>query len=308
MFAFILRRLSLALAVTFVISAMSFAMMYMAGDPAITIAGESATDVDIEAVRAFYQFDKPIYQQYLSWVGNALQGNFGHSFYLRIPVSELIADRLPVTMTLGFLAMLFAICLAVPLGVAAAVRPNSIVDRLCLLMSVVGQALPSFWFGLLLVLIFSITLGWLPVSGTDDWTHFIMPTVVLGYYATPAIMRLTRAGMLDVLASDYIRTARAKGLKSRTILFKHALRNAIAPVVSIAAVQLGFMLGGSVVVESIFSIHGLGHLAWVSISRNDFPPVQAIILILSLIYVALTLMSDIINAWLDPSIRLTNEL
>lgn len=301
---FIVQRLFIALAVTLIVSALSFAMMYMAGDPAITIAGESATDIDILAVRAFYHFDEPVYKQYLNWIGNALQGNLGQSYYLKIPVSEMIATRLPVTLGLGAMAMIFAICLAVPLGVAAAMFPNSAIDRLCLLLSVVGQALPSFWFGLLLILIFSVTLGVLPVSGTETWQNFIMPTIVLGYYATPAIMRLTRTGMLDVLASDYVRTAHAKGLRPSAILFKHALRNALAPVVSLAAVQLGFMLGGSVVVESIFAIHGLGHLAWESISRNDFPPVQAIILILSLIYVVLTFLADIVNAWLDPSIRI----
>ena len=306
MLEFVLRRIALSLAVMFVVSVMSFFMMYLAGDPAITIAGESATDADIEAVRAHYRFDEPVYQQYLQWIGNAIQGDLGKSFYLRIPVSEMIGSRLPVTLLLGAMAMAFAIVLAVPLGVAAAVRPNSLVDRFCLLLSVVGQAMPSFWFGLILILVFSVQLGWLPASGTSEWRNFIMPVIVLGYFATPAIMRLTRTGMLDVLASDYIRTARAKGLRPRTILFKHALRNAIAPVVSLAAVQLGFMLGGSVVVESLFSIHGLGHLAWESISRNDFPPVQAIILTLSIIYVVLTFLSDVLNAWLDPGIRLAD--
>jgi len=304
MVAFIFRRLLIAILVTIIVSLLSFMMIYMAGDPAIAIAGESATDVDIEAVRAHYRFDRPIHIQYFAWITNAIQGDFGKSFYLKIPVSEMIIERLPVTMGLGALAMGFAICFAVPLGVGAAMYPNSPVDRFCLLLSVVGQALPSFWFGLLLILFFSVKLGLLPVSGTDSWLNFIMPTVVLGYYATPAVMRLTRAGMLDVMSSDYIRTAKAKGLPPAKILFKHALRNAIAPVVSLAAVQLGFMLGGSVVVESIFGIHGLGHLAWESISRNDFPPVQAIILILSCIYVVLTLGADILNAWLDPGIRL----
>ena len=304
MLAFIFRRILLALTVTIVVSILSFALIYTAGDPAITIAGQSATSEDIEMVRRLYRFDEPIYLQYLSWTGKALQGDFGESFYLRVPVSELLASRMPVTLAVGAFAMLFALCLAVPLGVLAAMRPNSLLDRFCLLLSVLGQALPSFWFGLMLIFLLSIKFGVLPPSGTDEWVNFIMPTIVLGYYATPAIMRLTRTGMLDVLASDYVRTARAKGLLPRTVLFKHALRNAIAPVVSLAAVQLGFMLGGSVVVESVFSIHGLGYLAWESISRNDFPTVQAIILTLSLIYVVLTLLADVFNAWIDPSIRL----
>ena len=303
MSVFIIRRIFLSLAVTFLVSVLSFGLIYTAGDPAVTIAGESASDADIEMVRELYRFDRPIHVQYLNWAGNALQGNFGESFYLRVPVSELLASRMPVTLTLGGLAMLFALIFAVPLGVAAAIRPNSLIDRLCLLLSVLGQALPGFWFGLILIMVFAIELGWLPPSGTEGWLNLIMPTIVLGYYATPAIMRLTRTGMLEVLASDYIRTARAKGLRPFAVLFKHALRNAIAPVISLAAVQLGFMLGGSVVVESVFSIHGLGHLAWESISRNDFPTVQAIILALSLFYVLLTFLADILNAWIDPGIR-----
>ena len=303
MSVFIIRRIFLSLAVTFLVSVLSFGLIYTAGDPAVTIAGESASDADIEMVRELYRFDRPIHVQYLNWAGNALRGNFGESFYLRVPVSELLASRMPVTLTLGGLAMLFALIFAVPLGVAAAIRPNSLIDRLCLLLSVLGQALPGFWFGLILIMVFAIELGWLPPSGTEGWLNFIMPTIVLGYYATPAIMRLTRTGMLEVLASDYIRTARAKGLRPFAVLFKHALRNAIAPVISLAAVQLGFMLGGSVVVESVFSIHGLGHLAWESISRNDFPTVQAIILSLSLFYVLLTFLADILNAWIDPGIR-----
>lgn len=301
---YVMGRLALAVSVMLVVSMLSFSMIYMAGDPAITIAGESATDADINAVRKFYRFDDPIYAQYGAWMANALRGDFGRSYYLRAPVGELITDRFPTTLLLGGLAMLFAVALAVPLGVAAAVKPNSLVDRLSLVISVLGQALPGFWFGLMLILLFSVKLRWLPPSGTESMNNFIMPAVTLGYYATPAMMRLTRASMLDVLASDYIRTAHAKGLHPAVILFKHALRNAIAPVVSLAAVQLGFMLGGSVVVESIFSIHGLGHLAWESISRNDFPPVQAIILTLSMLYVALTFCADVLNAWLDPGIRL----
>jgi peptide/nickel transport system permease protein len=206
-------------------------------------------------------------------------------------------------MTLGLCAITFALVTAIPLGVAAAVRPNSIVDRVALFISVMGQAMPSFWFGLLLIVLFAIKLGWLPPSGTESWKNFVMPTVVLGYYAMPAIMRLTRAGMLEVLHADFIRTARAKGAGEWRVLFKHALRNAIIPVVSLAAVQMGFMLGGSIVVESIFALHGAGFLAWESISRNDLPTVQALILIFSMFYIAFTLLSDLLNAWLDPRMR-----
>jgi peptide/nickel transport system permease protein len=235
----------------------------------------------------------------------AAQGDLGQSFYFRIPVTDLLAERLPVSMTLGLSAITFAIVLSVPLGVVAAMRPNSWIDRFALGLSVVGQAMPSFWLALLLIILFGVIFPILPMTGSDSWLNFIMPTVVLGYYATPAIMRLTRAGMLEVLGSDYIRTARAKGLRPHTVLFKHALRNAVIPVVSLAAVQFGFMLGGSIVIESIFALHGAGYLAWESIGRLDLPVVQAIVLVFSLFYIVLTFLSDLLNAWLDPRIRVS---
>ncbi len=303
MLNFILKRLGLALLVALTVSFISFSLLFLSGDPAIALAGEGATDEDVLAIRKLYGFDRPMVAQYGSWLLNALSGDFGESYYFKLPVSSLIADRLSVTMLLGLCGISFALLTAVPLGVIAAIRPNSIIDRLALFLSVAGQAMPSFWFGLILIVAFSIKLRWLPPSGTDSWRHFIMPTVVLGYYAMPAIMRLTRAGMLDVLSSDYIRTARAKGASEMRVMFKHALRNAIIPVVSLAAVQMGFMLGGSIVVESIFALHGAGYLAWESISRNDLPTVQALILVFSMFYITFTFLADVLNAWLDPRMR-----
>jgi peptide/nickel transport system permease protein len=303
MLAFALKRLGLAALVAFTVSLVSFGLLFLSGDPAAAVAGEGATEADIRAISAFYGFDRPFIVQYGEWLWNALHGDFGQSYYFQLPVASLIGDRLAVTMTLGLCAIVFALATAIPLGVAAAVRPNSIIDRLALFISVLGQAMPSFWFGLLLIVLFSIKLGWLPPSGTDSWQNFVMPTVVLGYYAMPAIMRLTRAGMLEVLQADYIRTARAKGAGEWRVLFKHALRNAIIPVVSLAAVQMGFMLGGSIVVESIFALHGAGFLAWESIGRNDLPTVQALILIFSMFYITFTFLSDLLNAWLDPRMR-----
>ena len=167
----------------------------------------------------------------------------------------------------------------------------------------VGQALPNFFFALLLIMLFSIQLRWLPVSGSGSWVHFVMPTIALGYYVVPAFMRLVRAGMVEVLAADYIRTARAKGLPGRSVVFKHALRNAVVPVVALAAVQLGFLLGGSVVIETVFALDGLGYLAYQSITHKDFPVTQAVVLLLSIVYVLLTLAADVANAWLDPRIQ-----
>jgi peptide/nickel transport system permease protein len=250
-----------------------------------------------------YGFDRPIAVQYLSWLWGALHGHLGYSNYLRTDVAPVIFQRLPTTMTLGAAAISFALVLSIPLGVLAAMRPNTIVDRFALTLAVVGQALPSFWFALILIFWLGIEWRLLPITGTASWKNFIMPAIALGYYVTPGVMRLTRAGMLEVLSSDYIRTARAKGLRPGTVLFKHALRNAIIPVVALAAVQFGFMLGGSIVIETIFAINGLGYLAWESIQRADMPVMQAIVLVLACIYIVLTFLADMLNAFLDPRIR-----
>ena len=213
-------------------------------------------------------------------------------------------DRLPTTLALGFAALAVAILVAVPLGVAAAVRQDGPVDHAASSVALLGQAMPTFWFALILMSVFGARLRWVPISGDQTWRHFILPTVALAFYAIPSLLRLTRAGMLDVLGSDYVRTARAKGLSERKVVFKHALRNAVLPIVSLAAVQLGFMLGGSVVIEAIFSINGLGNLSWQSIKRADVEVMQAVVLVLSFIFVALTFLADVLNALLDPRIRI----
>jgi peptide/nickel transport system permease protein len=303
MIAYTLKRLGIALLVALTVSLITFSMIYASGDPALAIAGEGARAEDVENVRKFYGFDRPIAVQYVDWLWNALHGDLGRSYNLRRPVAEVIFARLPVTMLLGACALGFALVLAIPLGVLAAVKPNSLFDRMALTLAVIGQAMPSFWFALTLILWFGVTWRLLPITGQDSWANFVMPSIALGYYVTPAVMRLTRAGMLEVLSSDYIRTARAKGLRPMTVMFKHALRNAIIPVVALAAVQFGFMLGGSIVIETIFQINGLGYLAWESIQRKDLPMMQAIVLVLAVIYVVLTFLADMLNAFLDPRIR-----
>jgi peptide/nickel transport system permease protein len=303
MLFYALKRFGLALVVAVTVSFVSFMLIRVSGDPAIALAGEGASSKEIEFVRVQYGFDRPLIVQYVEWAKRALQGDLGESPYLNQPVIQMIKERMGVTMTLGVCALVFALLVAIPLGTLAAIRPNSWIDRIALAVSVMGQAMPSFWFGLIMIIFFGVYLRWLPISGSDTWKHFIMPTVALGYYATPAIMRLIRSGMIEVLASDHIRTARAKGLRWPKILFKHALRNAIIPVVAVAAVQLGFMLGGSIIIESVFALNGLGNLAWVSIGRSDLPVVQAIVLLLALIYVFLTFVADLVNAFLDPRIR-----
>jgi len=300
---YFLKRTGVAALVAVTVSVISFMLLHLSGDLAEALAGPAATAADVAHVREAYGLDRPLPVQYFDWADKALHGDFGQSFFNKEPVFGLIAERLPITMTLGVSALLLALLISIPLGILAAMRPGSWLDRAALVIAVFGQALPSFWFGLLLMILFGVVLRWLPVSGTGGWPYYVMPSITLAYYAMPAFMRLTRAGMIEVLASDYIRTARAKGLRLPTVLFKHALRNAIIPVVAVAAVQFGFLLGGSIVVESVFSLHGVGYLGWEAISRADFPVVQAIVLVLASIYVVLTLVADLLNAFLDPRIR-----
>lgn len=307
MLGFAARRLLVALAVAFAVSAISFALLRLSGDVALAIAGEGARTADIELVRKTYGLDRPLVIQYLEWLGQTLRGDFGKSLYFKTSVVALVIDKLPTTLILGVTSVVFALAISLPLGVLAALFPNSWIDRLCLAVAVVGQALPNFFFALCLILLFSITLRWLPVSGSDTWMHFVMPTLALGYYAAPAFMRLVRAGMIETLAADYVRTARAKGLSPASVVFKHALRNALIPVVALAAVQLGFLLGGSIIIETIFALDGLGYLAYQSITYKDFPTTQAVVLLLSVIYIALTFASDIVNAWLDPRLRIAGH-
>ena len=303
MVRFLLRRLVLAVLVALTVLSFSFALTRLAGDLATAIAGPNSTAEDVEQVRKNYGLDRPVLVQFGDWAVRAAQGDFGNSYFFKEKVSTLIADRLPITGTLGLVGIAIALAVALPLGIIAAVKQNTIVDRLVTSIALLGQAMPTFWFGLILMIVFGLKLGWLPVSGTGSWQHYVMPGVVLAFTAIPALMRLTRTGMIEVLASDYIRTARAKGLRAHAVVLRHALRNAAIPIVSIAAVQLGFMLGGSIVIETVFALHGVGYLAWESISKNDFPVVQAVVLVLASIYVMLTLFADLLNAFLDPRLR-----
>jgi len=258
-----LKRLGLAVLVALAVSMIAFLLLRLSGDPATAIAGEGATQVDIDLIRQTYGFDRPLPVQYLAWLGQLVRGDLGDSIYFKTATGPLILGKLKTTLLLGMLALAFALLVSIPLGVLAAIYRNSWVDRLCLATAVVGQALPNFFFALLLI----------------------------------------RAGMIEVLEADYIRTARAKGLPATQVIFKHALRNAVVPVVALSAVQLGYLLGGSVVIETIFALDGLGYLAYQSITFKDFPVMQVIVLLLSVIYVLLTLAADIANAWLDPRIR-----
>lgn len=303
MLNFMARRLFVAVLVAFTVSIIAFSLLRLSGDLATMIAGEDASAEDIEVIRAQYGLDRPYYMQYLDWLGNGIRGDLGESMFYPEEVTDLIKDRLPNTLTLAAFGLIFAMGLAIPMGVVAALRPDTWVDRVALTIAVLGQALPGFWFALILMFVFGLFLRLLPISGSDSLAHFILPAISLGYYSTPAVMRLTRTGMLEVLNSDYIRTAYAKGLSTFIVLFKHALRNAIIPVVALSAVQFGNMLSGAIITESVFQIQGIGQLTLESITRNDFPVVQAVLLLVACIYICLMLIGDLLNAWLDPRLR-----
>ena len=300
---FIGQRLSVALLVAITVSVIGFALLRLSGDLAADIAGEDATPEEIAEVAQLYGLDLPLHVQYFNWVGKTVTGDLGESLFTNEPVLDLILERIGVTLLLAFYSLVVALIVAIPLGVLAAIRVNTWIDRLALGIAVFGQAIPNFWFGLILIYVFGVILRWLPISGSDSFAHYILPTIALGTSVMPALMRLTRTGMLEVLDSEYIRTAWAKGLRPRVVFFKHALRNAILPVVSLAAVSLGFLLGGSVIVETVFALNGIGLLAYQSILRSDFPVVQSILVFVSFAYIILTLASDLINARLDPRIR-----
>jgi peptide/nickel transport system permease protein len=251
----------------------SFVLTRLSGDLAISIAGPQATAEDVAIIRKAYGLDRPQIVQFLDWVRSVASGDLGRSYLYHEPVANLIRERLPVTLTLGLVGLAIAMLTGIPLGI------------------------------LLLIIWLGLKLQWLPIAGVDEWDGYVLPGIVLAFSAVPALMRLTRSGMVDALTSDYIRTARAKGLSRASIVLKHALRNAAMPVVAVAAVQFGFMLSGSIVIEAVFSLHGIGYLGWESISKNDFPVVQAVVLFLAVIFICLTLLADLLNALLDPRLR-----
>jgi peptide/nickel transport system permease protein len=239
-----------------------------------------APQVDIDAVRRTYGLDRPVARAVRLWLG-APRGDSARRTTSRATSRPSCSTSCPSRCNLGLFSLLFALVISIPLGVLAAIFRNSWIDRLALGIAVVGQALPNFFFALLLVMLFSITLRWLPVSGSGTGWHYVMPTIALGYYVAPAFMRLVRAGMIEVLGSDFVRTARAKGVSRPGVVIRHALRNALTPIVALSVVQLGYLLGGSVVIETVFALDGLGYLAYQSITHKDLPVMQVVVLLLS---------------------------
>jgi peptide/nickel transport system permease protein len=296
------RKIVEAMAVCIFVSALTFVLVNWTGNLAVSLAGQGA-DADVRRITTLYGLDRSVGARYLQWAANACRGDLGESYFSHERVSLMIRARLPVTGVLALASLLLGLLIAIPLGVGAAIRPGSWFDRLSMTIAVLAQAMPSFWTALLLIMLFSVTLRWLPPSGTESWRNFVMPTLSLAWFVMPVLLRLTRAGMIDVLSADYIRTARAKGLPRSTVLFKHALRNAILPVVSVATLQFGLLLGGSIVIENVFALNGIGLMAWDAINRSDYPVLQGIVLVVALLFVLLNLAADVINALLDPKLR-----
>lgn len=303
MIRYLLRSLLLAALVCLTVLVISFALARFGGNLAINLAGPDASPEAVARISHQLGLDRPLPLQFVDWANRAAHGDFGESFLFHEKVSHLIATHFPVTLTLGMLGIAIAIVVALPLGILAATHEGGPADVAIGMVALAGQALPSFWLGLMLIIWFGVDLGWLPISGVDDWAGYILPAFVLAFVAIPAMLRLTRSGMVDALRADYVRTARAKGLTRLSILLKHAFRNAAMPVVAVSAVQLGFILGGSVVTEVVFNVRGLGYLAWESIQKGDFPVIQAVVLLFALLFVVLTMLADLLNAALDPRLR-----
>ena len=303
MIRFFVRSVVLAALVCLTVLVLSFALSRSSSNLAISIAGADASAEDITRINHQLGLDRPMPVQFVDWANRAAHGDFGESFLFHEKVSSLIGEHLPVTLILGLIAIAVATVVAVPLGIVSALYEGSAIDVGVGVIALAGQAIPSFWLGLMLILWFGVDLQWLPIAGVDDWDGYVLPSIVLAFVAIPVMMRMTRSGMVDAMRSDYVRTARAKGLARISIVAKHALRNAAMPVVAVSAVQLGFILGGSVVTEVVFNVRGVGYLAWESIGKGDFPVIQAVVLLFAIIFVGLTLLSDLLGAVLDPRLR-----
>ena len=284
-------------------SLLVFIFLNASGDPAQLLMPTEATEQDIEEMRRALGLDRPLYVQYWNFISNALQGDFGTSLRSRQPAMDTVLAALPATLELAFAAIIISTAISIPLGIAAAVKRNSPIDTIATVVAVLGQSMPVFWLGILLILLFSVTLNWLPVSGRGSWQSLILPAVTLGWYMNALMTRLTRSAMVEVLNEPYIRTARAKGMPMRTIIFKHAFRNARIPILTIWGLQAGTMLTGTVVTETVFAWPGLGRASIHAVVGRDFPVVMASIALFTLIFVLINLIVDLAYYALDPRIR-----
>lgn len=303
MTSYLLRRGWQSLLVLLGVSVVVFLILHLTGDPALLLLPPDATAEDIARFRKAMGFDDPVAVQYMRFLKGALRGDFGESVRHGEPALGLVLERLPATFELAGAGLVLALCLAIPTGIVSAVRRNTVVDYVSTVVALLGQAMPTFWLGIMLILVFSVRLSWLPSSGRGDLEHLILPAITLGLFTTARITRLTRSGMLEVLGQDYIRTARAKGVSEPPVVWKHALKNAAIPIVTIVGIELGTLLGGSVITETIFAWPGVGRLSVQAISNRDYPVVQAAVFLLASTFVIVNFLVDLTYTYLDPRIR-----
>jgi peptide/nickel transport system permease protein len=316
MATYIIRRLLLMIPVLLIVGTIVFALVHLTpGDPAALILGEDASQEEIEELRDRLGLNDPLWEQYVRWFSNVLRLDFGDSLFIGEPVTKALLDRAQPTLLLTLYALTFQVLIGIPSGVIAAVRQNTAVDRIIMMLSISGAALPNFFLGILLILLFAVYLGWLP-SGQyvdiqeDPVEHFkrmILPAFALGFSAAGLLARLVRSSMLDVLHEDYVRTARAKGLAQRVVVLRHALRNALIPAITIIGVSLGGLLGGAVVTETVFTLPGMGRLVVQSVARRDYPVIQGGIMVIAAAYVLANLLVDVLYIYIDPRVRYGND-
>jgi ABC-type dipeptide/oligopeptide/nickel transport system permease component len=299
---YLIRRLGRAIFALWGISTIVFVVLRLSGDPAMLLLPQEASVEDVMRLRHDLGLDDPILLQYLRFLGNSVVGNFGESLRHREPAMALVRSHLWATLELSFAAFFIAAVVAVPIGILAAVKPNSLHDQAVMTLTLIGQSAPTFWIGIMLILAFGLELRWFPIGGRGTLAHLVMPALTLGAFAMASIARLTRSAMLDVLRLDYINTARAKGLGNRRVIWKHALKNAAIPVVTIMGLQFGALLGGAVVTETVFSWPGIGRLAIQGIYNRDYPVVQASVFIAAGFFVVINFVVDLLYTILDPRI------
>lgn len=303
MLGYVASRLLYALAVVFGVSIAVFFLIRIGGDPSALFLPPEASLEQIAEFRQAMGFDRPVIVQYFDFLARAVQGDFGQSLRYQQPAMQLVLERMPATLQLSGTALLLSLLIAVPLAITAATHRGTLIDRSGLVLSLIGQSFPTFWLAIMLILIFSEKLHWLPPSGRDGWQTLVMPSIALAAYSTAIITRLLRSSMIEVLQSDYVRTARGKGLADGKIVFKHALRNAAIPTLTVIGLQVGALLGGAVITEEIFAYPGVGRLAIQAIANRDFTVIQAFVLLMAVLIVAINLAVDLCYGLLDPRLR-----
>jgi len=304
MTAILLRRLLRLLVVCVGVSLITFLLLHLSGDPVAMILPES-TDADRAVLRETLGLNRPLFVQYGSFIGRAAQGDFGQSFFHRAPALPLVIERLPTTLLLTFFALTLAVCIAIPAGILTAVKRYSLFDHLATISVLLGQSMPVFLTGIMLILLFAVAWNLLPASGWDTWASTILPSITLGTFQAPLFLRISRSSMLEVLGLDYVRTARAKGLTEWLVVVKHALKNAAIPIVTVIGLQFGVLLAGAVLTETVFAIPGTGRLIVRAIGQLDFPVVQAGVMTLSLLIVVINFVVDLLYLYLNPQVRIT---